>query len=395
MSARRPGAQHPSRPHRRARPALGLALLPLRLFLGVTFVVAGAGKLLAPQWLGSGPGSFAAQATGLLRSSPLRGLLEPAVLSAPRPLAFLLAAAELAVGLLTLAGLATRLVAGGGLALSLLFFLTASWHVRPYFYGADLPFAVGWVTLLAAGHAGQPSIDGVLERRTLAAAGLAPAGGRAVAVPLERLRELCSGASGRACRSAGPSCAAWHCPLAERAPGRAARHASRRAFLTGAGLAGLGALGASLLGGVLVVGARTGRRLAAPAGDAATRAAAPVPARPQVSVAPAATSGGTGGARIASLAGLPVGRAVAFRDPNGGGPAVAVRVAGRRVLAYSAVCTHAGCTVAYDPSQRLLACPCHGARFDPAANGTPVAGPATEPLAKVAVTVGPDGGLYA
>jgi len=34
-------------------------------------------------------------------------------------------------------------------------------------------------------------------------------------------------------------------------------------------------------------------------------------------------------------------------------------------VAYDAIGTHAGCEVAYDASQKLLGCPCHGALFDP------------------------------
>jgi thiosulfate dehydrogenase [quinone] large subunit len=63
-------------------------------------------------------------------------------------------------------------------------------------------------------------------------------------------------------------------------------------------------------------------------------------------------------------------------------------------VAYSAVCTHAGCTVAYDSGTRLLACPCHGAEFDPARDAAAVSGPANTPLPTITLQVGTDGGLY-
>ncbi|MFF3062789.1 Rieske (2Fe-2S) protein [Streptomyces sp. NPDC057909] len=53
--------------------------------------------------------------------------------------------------------------------------------------------------------------------------------------------------------------------------------------------------------------------------------------------------------------------------------------------AFSAVCTHAGCTVA-SVSKGEITCPCHGSRFD-AETGRPLAGPAKKPLPPVSVKV--------
>ena len=51
------------------------------------------------------------------------------------------------------------------------------------------------------------------------------------------------------------------------------------------------------------------------------------------------------------------------------------------VVAYSAICTHAGCDVIdwYPESQRLD-CPCHNSQFDPASGARVVSGPAPRPL---------------
>ncbi len=46
--------------------------------------------------------------------------------------------------------------------------------------------------------------------------------------------------------------------------------------------------------------------------------------------------------------------------------------------AMSAVCTHLGCITRYQPDERIIACPCHGSRFD--LDGEVLAGPAPRPL---------------
>ncbi|UFU08045.1 ubiquinol-cytochrome c reductase iron-sulfur subunit [Ruania halotolerans] len=61
-----------------------------------------------------------------------------------------------------------------------------------------------------------------------------------------------------------------------------------------------------------------------------------------------------------------------------------VRTAEEQVHAFSAICTHQGCSVR--PQDGELHCPCHGSRFDQA-TGEPTDGPATEPLPDVAVAI--------
>jgi len=53
--------------------------------------------------------------------------------------------------------------------------------------------------------------------------------------------------------------------------------------------------------------------------------------------------------------------------------------------AFTAVCTHLGCTVA-SVANDTITCPCHGSQFS-AADGSVLSGPAPAPLASIPVTV--------
>ena len=92
---------------------------------------------------------------------------------------------------------------------------------------------------------------------------------------------------------------------------------------------------------------------------------------------------GAGGRAIAQTSGVAPGSAVKFEES--GSPAVLVHLDSGDFVAYSAVCTHQQCTVAYQNGQ--LACPCHGSIFDPANGAAVVSGPAQRPLPEVPVEV--------
>jgi nitrite reductase/ring-hydroxylating ferredoxin subunit len=90
-----------------------------------------------------------------------------------------------------------------------------------------------------------------------------------------------------------------------------------------------------------------------------------------------------GGPAIASTSEVAPGSALKFKDS--GNPAFLVHLDSGNFVAYSAICTHQGCTVAYQGGQ--LACPCHGSVFDPANGGAVVTGPAPTPLPEIPVKV--------
>lgn len=91
----------------------------------------------------------------------------------------------------------------------------------------------------------------------------------------------------------------------------------------------------------------------------------------------------TPGGPLVALADVPVGGAVAVTTAGGEKIVVAQPEAGQ-VVAFSAICTHRGCTVAPDGAR--LACPCHGSVFD-AFTGAVVNGPAEDPLPEFAVAL--------
>jgi cytochrome b6-f complex iron-sulfur subunit len=55
------------------------------------------------------------------------------------------------------------------------------------------------------------------------------------------------------------------------------------------------------------------------------------------------------------------------------------------IYACSGVCTHLGCIVKWNQSQRIFFCPCHGARFAP--DGRVLGGPAPRPLPRYDIEV--------
>lgn len=59
--------------------------------------------------------------------------------------------------------------------------------------------------------------------------------------------------------------------------------------------------------------------------------------------------------------------------------------------ALGAICTHLGCLTAWKPELNLIACPCHGSRFN--TDGIKVAGPAPQPLPWFKVWLSDDGYL--
>ena len=126
--------------------------------------------------------------------------------------------------------------------------------------------------------------------------------------------------------------------------------------------------------------------------------AAKVAAKQQtiVSAAVSAATAGTGPGRfLGSVKALAKGQAATYTDPASGDPALLIRTLSGSYDAYDAVCTHAGCTVQFDAKRQLIVCPCHGATYDPVQGAKPIAGPTSQPLARLSIRLDSAQNVYA
>lgn len=145
------------------------ALLPLRLFLGITFIYAGLDKLTDSSFMqASGAGSIGDTMRSVRDSAAIPALVDLA-LKSPVGFGYAIALGELAAGIGTLLGLLGRLAALGGALISLSLWLTVSWATTPYYFGNDLAYLMAWIPLVLAG-APLFSVDAMLRRRRRAAA---------------------------------------------------------------------------------------------------------------------------------------------------------------------------------------------------------------------------------
>ena len=102
---------------------------------------------------------------------------------------------------------------------------------------------------------------------------------------------------------------------------------------------------------------------------------------------------------VTPLAKVEVGQAIPFFYPDETSPAVLVRLAaaaeggigpGNSIVAFSALCTHKGCPVAFRPGKGILLCGCHWSSFDPAKGGRMIIGQASEPLPQISLRIAGD-----
>lgn len=325
-----------------------MALFPLRLFLGVTFVYAGIQKLSDPGFLHPGaPTYIGTQLHGFASGTPGGFILRAFALPHPGLAGVGVAIAEIVIGLLVTAGLFTRIAAAAGMGLNFLLFLTASWHTTPYFLGPDLVFTFAWLPFVLAGASGQPALDNVVRRPSAAMTRrtrLRPveAGGGGEAAATSTRRVLLAEFAGMALAIAGISALAK------------GGYSGPRTLTAGSG--GSGAGGASKRG---AGGGGSG-------GGGGSNPAAGSSSVPR------------GAVKLGPASRLPNGQAATYSDPADGSPDILIRESDGSLKAFSAVCTHAGCTVGYEGG--TIICPCHGGEFS-AETGEVIAGPPPSGLA--------------
>lgn len=352
-----------TRPPVRRLASPGTALLPIRFFFGATFLWAGIDKFLDPDFFdASAPTSLHSQLIAFSRVSPLSGLIT-ALLPYAIVIGLVIAVAEIAIGIGALTGLAFRVAAFGGAGLSIVLWLTASWGTHPYYLGADLPYAVGWIALLIGGPG-----DWLVPAR-------------------------------------------WRQDSSRAARGDVSPE--RRVFLETATLAAVAAIVASFtpflraLGIVTGEASRTrgigGAPSPSPSPTASVSAATPGPSSTGVTTVPTPTAAPPtippGAIPVSTVDALASKGSVSFTVPfdapsplPAGDPAVIVQRKDGSLVAFDAVCTHAGCTVEWDKRDHVLFCPCHDAIFDAENNAAVLDGPAPAPLASIPIVIDPASG---
>jgi thiosulfate dehydrogenase [quinone] large subunit len=329
-----------------------MALFPLRLFLGVTFIYAGVQKLSDPGFLHAGaPTYIGTQLEGFARGTPGGFILTTFALPHPELAGIGVAVVEIMVGLLVAAGFLTRLAAAVGMGLNFLLFLTASWHTTPYFLGPDLVFTFAWLPIALAGSEGQPALENLVRRPS-------PALARRISLHPEALEQMDEGAALRSTRRvllfefAGAALAIAGIASLFKGPYSGPRTLSAKAGKGGGKAAASGGGGSSGNAG----GGAGG-------GQGASGGGSSLP---------------PGAVKLGPASQLPAESAATYTDPSEGTPDILIREADGTLKAYSAVCTHAGCTVGYQGG--VIVCPCHGGEYS-AETGEVIAGPPPEGLA--------------
>src|SRR5258708_39891 len=125
----------------RTQSILASAELPLRLFLGITFIYAGIQKLTDPQYFHPSAARYIGnQIAAFASGSPMHGFLVNVAEPHAMLVGALVAYGELAIGLGALFGLLLRPAAFCGMLLNILFFLSATCRVYHTFYGSQIAF---------------------------------------------------------------------------------------------------------------------------------------------------------------------------------------------------------------------------------------------------------------
>jgi thiosulfate dehydrogenase (quinone) large subunit len=401
---------------------LGWILLPMRVFLGLTFIYAGIQKLTDPQFFDpSMPGYIATQIKGMAHGSPLHDFLISVALPHAVLFGWMTALGEIAIGLGTYAGFLFRPAAFFGMLLSLTFFLSASWNTYPYFFGSDIVFVFCWVTMILSGplNTGLASLDDWLVDQLVAR----DSTGQKLPLVLQLyILLVVVGAPHKSSYTAGisllrtnPIIASslqthWHKP-GETQNGQITRRVVIQDWAIGAAIvASITLLGIPLRifgndpnTSVAETTTNTSSTTSTPetistpdttntpstiqSPTKTSTTSTPVPKTTPIPVRPVSI-----GQTIAPVSAVQANSSVSFIIASSQDAAVLIHLPNGNFVAYDATCTHAGCTVAYKPDTHILVCPCHGSQFD-STNGAVLQGPATAPLSTLGFQIDSTGAI--
>jgi Rieske Fe-S protein len=146
-------------------------------------------------------------------------------------------------------------------------------------------------------------------------------------------------------------------------------------------LACVGAACAAALTGCTTYNANNGGIAGSQPAQASSTAAAGTASGSGAASSGSGAASSNGPAALASTSDVPVGGGTILTDKK----IVITQPQIGKFEAFTAVCTHLGCTV-NSVSGGTINCPCHGSKFS-IANGSVVNGPATSPLAPVSIKV--------
>ena len=371
----------------------GWALLPLRVFIGATFMFAGLQKLSNPDFFNANsPSGIQAQLIASIRVSPLHSLLGH-FLPYAVALGVVISLGELAAGIGLFFGLWTRIAAIGGAAVSAMLFLTVSFHASPYYTGADIVWFFACLPFIVTGAGGAPSFDLWIQRRAARDEGAGDPS--PVVLPFARVQEICGHYSKGTCSATGGDpCGPINCPAitGSRTPVSIIKKTpdavDRRTVVIGSAAAvGVGIAGGVLAAGTAVMGRAIGGTpkesgsTSALGGSTTTSPSTPTTAG---SSGTTTTSGTHAGTLLGAASAVPVGGAATFQAPNGE-PGIVLQPTKGQFLGYDAICPHAGCTVGFSKAADLMVCPCHGSEFQ-VATGDVITGPSPTGLKKYVIT---------
>ena len=287
----------------RAWTVSGWALLPLRLFIGITFTFAGLQKLANPNFFNANsPSGIQAQLIASERVSPFHSLLGH-LLPYSTALGVIISLGEIAVGLGILLGLWTRVAAIGGAAVSAMLFFTVSYHASPYYTGADIVWFFAFLPFIVTGAGGAPSMDLWIAKRAWSDENEGDP--TPFVLSFARIQEICGNFSKGTCvAQQGSACGPVGCPVIEggRTPVAIRKGVpdavDRRSVVIGSAAAvGVGVVGGVLAAGTAVMGRAIG---GSPAASSSTNALSG--GTTTTTGAPTPTTAGAGGTTSTSAA---------------------------------------------------------------------------------------------